>query len=159
MKEIITRAEAKALGLKKYFTGKPCKNGHIAERFLSGYTCLECSRDQQLRSSEYRKAYNKNYYPNWYEENKEKVLEQHKVLHEKNREYNNARCRQYYADNKERIKRHRQQYYKNNSHLFIEASIKRRRALKQQCPSWADRDKIKRIYPVSYTHLTLPTKA
>ena len=27
-----TRAEAKARGLKRYFTGKPCKAGHVAER-------------------------------------------------------------------------------------------------------------------------------
>jgi hypothetical protein len=29
--EIITRAEAKARGLKRYFTGKPCKCQHVAE--------------------------------------------------------------------------------------------------------------------------------
>ena len=41
--EIISRKEAKERGLKRYFTGKPCKHGHIAERgVLSG--CLECHR-------------------------------------------------------------------------------------------------------------------
>ncbi|KKK96676.1 hypothetical protein LCGC14_2660360, partial [marine sediment metagenome] len=32
----ITRDEAKALGLKRYFTGKPCKYGHISEHRVSG---------------------------------------------------------------------------------------------------------------------------
>jgi hypothetical protein len=34
MPEIISRAEAKARGLTRYFTGKPCKYGHIAERYV-----------------------------------------------------------------------------------------------------------------------------
>jgi len=29
-----------------YFTGKPCVNGHIAERQLSNRTCVECSRER-----------------------------------------------------------------------------------------------------------------
>jgi hypothetical protein len=40
--EIITRKEAKEKGLTHYFTGKPCKHGHIAtRRALTGY-CNEC---------------------------------------------------------------------------------------------------------------------
>jgi hypothetical protein len=39
----IGRDEAKALGLKRFFTGKPCKHGHVAERGLSNPGCMECS--------------------------------------------------------------------------------------------------------------------
>jgi hypothetical protein len=42
--EIITRQQAITLGLKKYFTGEPCKNGHIAERYLQSSTCEMCIR-------------------------------------------------------------------------------------------------------------------
>jgi hypothetical protein len=38
---ILSRKEAEALGLERYFTGKPCRNGHIAERSVRG-VCLEC---------------------------------------------------------------------------------------------------------------------
>lgn len=38
----ITRTEARAAGLKRYFTGKPCKRGHVAERYLKGGMCIEC---------------------------------------------------------------------------------------------------------------------
>ena len=41
-RQIITRAEAKALGLKRYFTGKPCKHEHVAERQVSNGKCVEC---------------------------------------------------------------------------------------------------------------------
>lgn len=40
----ITRADAKALGLKRYFTGKPCKHGHVAERVTSSTACVICNR-------------------------------------------------------------------------------------------------------------------
>ena len=43
---IISRDEARALGLKRFFTGKPCKRGHVAERWAcggGGGECVECS--------------------------------------------------------------------------------------------------------------------
>lgn len=42
-----TRAEALALGLSRYFTGKPCKHGHVAERSVSSRSCVECLRLRQ----------------------------------------------------------------------------------------------------------------
>lgn len=42
----ITRKTATAQGLKRYFTGKPCPRGHVAERLVSGRRCLECSRER-----------------------------------------------------------------------------------------------------------------
>ena len=39
---IVTRAEAKAAGLKRYFTGVPCKNGHVAERQTANGLCWVC---------------------------------------------------------------------------------------------------------------------
>lgn len=27
-----------------YFTGKPCKHGHVANRYAAGGACVECSR-------------------------------------------------------------------------------------------------------------------
>ncbi len=38
----ITRRAAKAQGLELYFTGKPCKSGHISQRRVSDCQCLEC---------------------------------------------------------------------------------------------------------------------
>lgn len=47
--EIISRKEAQALGLKRYFTGKPCGKGHIAERYVSDTACLQCHRDKHAK--------------------------------------------------------------------------------------------------------------
>ncbi|WNL50864.1 HNH endonuclease [Xanthomonas phage Murka] len=43
MQTIITRAEAKAQGRKTYFTGKPCKHGHVVVRRVNG-GCVDCMR-------------------------------------------------------------------------------------------------------------------
>lgn len=40
--KIISRKEAKLLGLKSYFTGVPCKHGHIAPRKVSTGDCSVC---------------------------------------------------------------------------------------------------------------------
>ena len=44
MKEIISKEEAKAKGLKRFFTGIPCEKGHISERLVSNRGCCECAR-------------------------------------------------------------------------------------------------------------------
>ncbi|MBT2771326.1 hypothetical protein J7J47_03660 [Halomonas sp. ISL-60] len=42
MNKIITRAEAKAQGLKRYYTGKKCKRGHLSERRTQQADCIAC---------------------------------------------------------------------------------------------------------------------
>lgn len=39
---IITRNYAKANSLTRYFTGKPCRRGHVCERFTSNGACVRC---------------------------------------------------------------------------------------------------------------------
>jgi 5-methylcytosine-specific restriction endonuclease McrA len=43
--DIISWSEAKASGLPRYFTGRPCKAAaHIAERLTANGNCIECSK-------------------------------------------------------------------------------------------------------------------
>jgi nitrate/TMAO reductase-like tetraheme cytochrome c subunit len=39
----ITKQEAKHLGMIRFFTGEPCKHGHISERRVSSGECIECN--------------------------------------------------------------------------------------------------------------------
>lgn len=41
--DVISRADAKQRGLKRYFTGEPCLRGHVAERLVSDKKCVKCS--------------------------------------------------------------------------------------------------------------------
>jgi len=43
------RWQAMAEGKSTYFTGKPCKHGHICERQTDNKTCLECSRASNIK--------------------------------------------------------------------------------------------------------------
>ncbi len=48
MKTVISAKEAKEAGLKVYFTGIACKNGHVAERYVGNRECVECDRARKL---------------------------------------------------------------------------------------------------------------
>ena len=51
--KIISYKFAKDKNLKRYFTGIPCKHGHIAERLTSNRCCLEC---QKIAEKKYLKT-------------------------------------------------------------------------------------------------------
>lgn len=63
--DVISRSEAKAKGLKTYFTGKPCKHGHIAIRGTVDGSCRVCSslwhkkhpESGRLRTARHKKKY------------------------------------------------------------------------------------------------------
>lgn len=40
--EVIDRYAAAEKGWSRYFTGMPCKRGHVCERFVSSSGCVEC---------------------------------------------------------------------------------------------------------------------
>jgi hypothetical protein len=81
---IITRKEAKALGLKRYFTGKPCRRGHVSEKSTTARGCIECALFNQRR---YRAA------------NRDKRLERRRQLYAANRDKHNEQCRLWKAAN------------------------------------------------------------
>lgn len=53
--KIITRKEALSKGLKNYFTGKPCKNGHVDQRNPLNCTCRGCDRSKKRSTEQSRK--------------------------------------------------------------------------------------------------------
>lgn len=49
---------AKSQGLKRYFSGVACKNGHVCERYTANRVCVECQRQQDpKRTAAYGKRY------------------------------------------------------------------------------------------------------
>ncbi len=53
-----TRKEAALRGLSRFWTGRPCKYGHMAERYASNRQCVQCNaektveRDRQCRAND-----------------------------------------------------------------------------------------------------------
>jgi len=86
--DIISCKDAKAQGLKRYFTGKACKRGHIAERNVTG-GCVICAAEDARR---------------YYKEDPEKYMNGTRVYREQNRERCNEIQRRYYERHAPRIK-------------------------------------------------------
>jgi hypothetical protein len=57
----IERAAAAAAWRIRYFTGRPCKYGHIAERFTSDGGCVECRAGVTPEQREARRVYMNKY--------------------------------------------------------------------------------------------------
>ena len=57
--KVIMKEHARKQGLKRYFTGLPCKNGHLSERKITSGDCIECIRESHAQKmqedSDYRK--------------------------------------------------------------------------------------------------------
>lgn len=82
--ELISRKQARLLGLPRYFTGVPCKKeGHIAERYVSGGMCRLCNlaRVKALYDPEKKREYRKQ----WYAANREKSLARSRAWHAANK--------------------------------------------------------------------------
>lgn len=51
---VVTRDEATKNGRTRYFTGRPCKKGHISERYTSTMGCVECLRPRKVVHSPFK---------------------------------------------------------------------------------------------------------
>jgi hypothetical protein len=94
------RAKAKAEGKVRYFTGRPCKHGHVAERMVVNGHCVECLSIKQAnkrvenpeatkqRDAAYYKKYrdkNLTYAAKYRTKNAEKVAKSCKAWRQKNK--------------------------------------------------------------------------
>lgn len=71
------RREAKAQGLEKYNTGKPCKNGHLADRYTITGICTECQKEKN-KNADKSKIIRKPHDQTYYEKNKERISKRNK---------------------------------------------------------------------------------
>jgi 5-methylcytosine-specific restriction endonuclease McrA len=121
-----TRAEAKATGAKYYFTGEPCKHGHIAPRKTKG-ACVECLKVEWEKGNQTRAEYFRQYNQSeagqkakreYYERNKGAVVAR-------------AQARPDAAKNA-----YKQKYKEANPDMYRELVSLRRRRFRQATPKW-----------------------
>lgn len=105
---MISREYAKEQKLKTFFTGKPCHNGHLCERYVSNKACLKCSVER-CKTKQYTKLKKK-----WRENNKEKCAEQSKKSYENNKIKCNERAKDWQKNNKDKVKIASHKWKKNN---------------------------------------------
>lgn len=136
-----TRKEAKELGQKFYFTGKPCKNGGIGPRFTSNCQC-RCSLCIEADIMVLR---------HYKENNREKARRYQSQYRKDNSQQVNAGARRYRKKNltsvrmADRARRNRNKaaifsanlkYRQKNPEKFRSACAKRRAAIRKAVPSW-----------------------
>jgi len=100
---IISRAYAKQLGMKRYFTGKPCNKGHIAERYTSGGDCIQCIAESRARWNANNPDRKAEVQKKWHEENRERHLQACKAWREKNKERKAEANKRWYEANKDKV--------------------------------------------------------
>lgn len=76
--KIISRKQARAEGLTFFFTGNPCRRGHMSTRYVSSYECLECCllpqhKDRRRQVHIDNKEHRASYLKEWKEKNRDRV--------------------------------------------------------------------------------------
>ena len=139
-----TRAEAKATGAKYYFTGEPCKHGHIAPRKTKG-ACTECLKVEWAQALETRAEYFKGY-------NKSEAGQVAKErYYEKNKPAVIARAQ---ARPPEEKRAYKQRYKEANPDLYNTLTSLRRRRFRDATPPWLSRKQkleIRQLYQIAIT--------
>lgn len=115
--EVITRSQAKAASLPRYWTGKECVRGHVAERYTNNAMCVVCTgdhnRSQANKDARQRLAKT----PEYREKNRLKAAEYHAANREQVIKKMAVRNKAYYAKNRERVKDQTLEYQRANGEL------------------------------------------
>ena len=118
---VVSRAHAISQGLPRYFTGKPCKEGHVAERFVANYTCCVCA------DSAFKK---------WYSDHSDTHLR--RVNDWRNRNFQTvSRSRQKWAsDNPDKVRNASKNWKRANPAKVAQHASSRRASQHTRMPSW-----------------------
>lgn len=139
-----TRAEAKVTGAKYYFTGEPCKHGHVAPRKTKG-ACLECLKAEWEQGKEKRAEYFTEY-------NRSEAGQAAKQrYYEKNKDFVIAKALATPA----RIKNQYRKAWAERNLVSVRANTKnRRRKHREATPAWLTRrqkTEMRSMYQIAIT--------
>lgn len=144
-------SEAKKAKSIYYFTGKPCKNGHVVPRWTAGGVCVECSKRHQKdfyhthklipedkeKMSKFGREYRQRYpdrreqrTQKHYSENREKYIEQ---------------TSKWIVDNPEKAAEHRKNYRDTHVEEISESNKQYRKAHKEQYAYYAGIRRAKKL--------------
>lgn len=132
---IISRKEAKLNELYTYYTGIPCKHGHISPRKVCNCGCIACQEEyyqnnrksiikKQMKRNSLRHGKVREYQKQYRKDNADKRAQYSKDYYQANREEQIKKSREHKAQNKEYYKEYNIQYYANNKEQILEYSRK-----------------------------------
>lgn len=135
--KIIDRETAKAKGLVRYFTGEPCKRGHVAERQTTNTACIVCRLETSKRD---------------YDTNRTMRLAQKRKAYADDPDKFAQRNRNFYARNSEEFSERNRAYYLKNVDVFVAREAERRARRLQATPKWLSkkhRDWMTALYAIA----------
>lgn len=114
----VSRAEARAGGLMRYYTGVPCPRGHLSEKMVASKRCLVCHREDRakLRADAPEKI--KAHKAASYLRNREKMIAKSAAYIAANPQKVLARRKAHYAKNRERLRSAYKAWAKDNRDLL-----------------------------------------
>ena len=121
------RAAALSQGLTQFSTGKPCRNGHTANRFAYNNVCTACSSANAHR---------------WQKANPEQTREWKRDSYYRHREKKIEYGAKYRAERVEQYK----DYYRNNMVAYKTRGRNRKRKVLQATPPWVNFDEIMAVF-------------
>ena len=108
--KVISKKEAISQGLRKFFTGVPCKRNHLSERFIGNGGCCQCKYENEKANPERKKINDKKYRSR----HKSKIQEKQKEWIKNNPDKNAATQRRYQEAHPERVRASRVKSYHKN---------------------------------------------
>jgi hypothetical protein len=117
-----SQKEAKAVGASHYFTGIPCKRGHVARRSVKNSVCLDCANVKAKQWQEARPGYRTQSSNRWRGNNPEAAAKQTAKANRKRRaqapDLTRAEGKRYRDTHQDQIKAYAQQYNKTTTMLL-----------------------------------------
>jgi len=110
---IVGLEEARRRGLRRYFTGAPCRLGHITERYVSTRQCAECQRLHRIK---------------FYRRNPEAEIAAVKAYYRANRKKIRARANAYDAANPDKKRAFFRAWYERNREKRAKQKAEERKA-------------------------------
>lgn len=141
-----SRAAAKAAGSKRYFTGKPCKYGHIAPRLSSNGTCFSCASIAAAKWHKDNPEKANAEASRWRKKNPGKAAEAYAKWRSRNLGSLAAAQAKRAKNNPRAVAAASAKWVKNNPEKHCANTAKRRATKLQATPAWADPLAIKFIY-------------
>lgn len=130
----ISRSEAIAQGLPRYFTNTPCKHGHVAERQVTNYGCCVCAD---------------NAFKKWYADHSADHLKHVNNWRQKNPDKVSATRTKWSESNPEKVRQSTRNWKRCNLSKVAESATRRRAAKDLRMPNWltsADRLEFDTVY-------------
>lgn len=110
---------------KYYFTGKPCKRGHIAKRFVTSRSCVDCSYEKN-RTEQHRKST--------------------KLYYSKNSKRMNGYAIEWAKKNPKKVREISRRHAKSHAAQYAAKAMKRYTAKLKRTPKWANLKLIEKFY-------------